>query len=130
MDGRDPHGTQQLPEPHKLGGGAWLLVVVAPVRNRYAARQRVTRSTAAEFACIAATTLLHDVEELNGIPITTVPRILLDLARIGISDRALARAVREAVRLKHTTPPALTDFLIAHERPARYAKARADPGSL
>ena len=33
-------------------------------------------------------TLDGDAEELDGIPITTVPRILLDLARIGISDRA------------------------------------------
>lgn len=61
-------------------------------------------------------TLSGDVEELNGIPITTVPRTLLDLARIGISERALARAVREAVRLKLTTTAALTDCLVAHER--------------
>jgi hypothetical protein len=60
-------------------------------------------------------TLDGDVEELDGIPITTVPRILLDLARIRISDRALARAVREAIRLKRTTAAALTDFLIAHK---------------
>jgi hypothetical protein len=60
-------------------------------------------------------TLDGDVEELEGIPITTVPRILLDLARIRISDRALARAVREAIRLKLTTTAALTDFLIAHK---------------
>jgi hypothetical protein len=58
-------------------------------------------------------TLDGDVEELNGIPITTAPRTLLDLGRIGISDRALARAVREAIRLERTTTAALTDFLIA-----------------
>lgn len=61
-------------------------------------------------------TLDEDVEEFRGIPITTVPRTLLDLARIGISDRALARAVREAIRLKRTTTAAVTDLLIAHER--------------
>ena len=60
-------------------------------------------------------TLGDDTEELDGIPITTVPRTLLDLARIGISDRALARAVREAIRLKRTSTAALTDSLIAHK---------------
>jgi Protein of unknown function (DUF559) len=59
-------------------------------------------------------TLDGDVEELDRIPITTVPRTLLDLARIRISDRALARAVREAIRLKGTTTAALTDAVIAH----------------
>jgi hypothetical protein len=60
-------------------------------------------------------TLAGDTEILNGIPITTVPRTLLDLARIGISDKALARAVREAIRPKLTTMATLTDFLIAHD---------------
>jgi hypothetical protein len=60
-------------------------------------------------------TLAADVEELNGIPITSVPRTLLDLARIGISDRALARAVREAVRLRRTSTAALTDYLIVRK---------------
>jgi hypothetical protein len=44
-----------------------------------------------------------------------VPRTLLDLARIGISDRALARAVREAVRLRRTSTAALTDYLIVRK---------------
>jgi hypothetical protein len=43
-----------------------------------------------------------DTTLLYGIPITTVPRTLLDLAP-RVSDRALARAVREAVRLERTT---------------------------
>jgi hypothetical protein len=63
-----------------------------------------------------SSTLADDTEELNGIPITTVPRNLLDLARIGVSDRALARAVREAIRLKLTSTAAITDVLVAHER--------------
>ncbi len=61
-----------------------------------------------------STILEGDTEELDGIPITTVPRILLDLARVGTSDHALARAVREAIRLKHTNTAALTEALIAH----------------
>ena len=43
-------------------------------------------------------TLEGEVTELNGIPITTVPRTLFDLAR-HVSGRGLARALREAVRL-------------------------------
>lgn len=61
-------------------------------------------------------TLDGDTEEFKGIPITTVPRTLLDLARIRISDRALARAVREAIRLKLTSTAEVADVLIAHER--------------
>ena len=47
-------------------------------------------------------TLDGDVTRLNGVPITTVPRTLLDIAG-AVSDQALARAVREAVRLEHVT---------------------------
>lgn len=47
-------------------------------------------------------TLDGDVTSFNGIPITTVPRTLVDIAG-EVSDRALARAVREAVRLQHAT---------------------------
>jgi hypothetical protein len=50
------------------------------------------------------TTLLH------GIPITSVSRTLLDLAGCA-SQRALARAVREAVRLDHLTLHELGDAL-------------------
>ncbi len=57
-----------------------------------------------------STTLDGDVTELNGIPITTVPRTLLDLAG-RVSDRALARAIRESVRLKLITLHALGDAL-------------------
>lgn len=47
---------------------------------------------------------------LRGIPITTVPRTLLDLAG-GVRDRALARSVREAVRLELVTAAGLGDAL-------------------
>ena len=55
-------------------------------------------------------TLEGEVTELNGIPITSVPRTLLDLAR-QVSDRALARVLREAVRLELTSLDELGDFL-------------------
>jgi hypothetical protein len=57
-----------------------------------------------------SSTLEGDCTELRGIPITSVFRTLLDLAR-GVSDRALARAVREATRLELITLPAIADGL-------------------
>jgi hypothetical protein len=57
-----------------------------------------------------ASTLKGECTTLQGIPITSVPRTLLDLAR-KVSDRALARAVREAVRLELVTIGALGDRL-------------------
>lgn len=51
-----------------------------------------------------------DVTELRGIPITTVPRTLIDIAST-VSEKALARAVREAVRLGQVTLPELGDAL-------------------
>jgi hypothetical protein len=57
-----------------------------------------------------SSTLSGDVTTLRGIPITTVPRTLLDLTT-QVSDRALARAVREAVRLEHVTLHDLGDAL-------------------
>jgi len=47
---------------------------------------------------------------LHGIPITTVPRTLVDLAR-GVSHRVLARCVRESVRLDLVTLEELGDAL-------------------
>ena len=57
-----------------------------------------------------SSTLEGECTVLRGIPITSVSRTLLDLAR-GVSDRALARSVREAVRLELVTIHALGDTL-------------------
>jgi hypothetical protein len=57
-----------------------------------------------------SSTLAGEVTTWQGIPITSVPRTLLDLAR-AVGDRALARAVREAVRLELTTLASLGDRL-------------------
>ncbi len=56
--------------------------------------------------------------ELNGVPITSAPRTLLDLARDvrGVSDAALARALREAIRLERTTLEVVAEFLIERRR--------------
>jgi very-short-patch-repair endonuclease len=57
-------------------------------------------------------TLKDDVDELRGIPITGVPRTLLDLAASrAVGDRAVARALREAIRLTDVSLLALGDAL-------------------
>lgn len=47
-------------------------------------------------------TLAEDVTRFEGIPITTAARVLVDLA-VGLDDKRLGRAFREAIRLKRTT---------------------------
>jgi hypothetical protein len=57
-----------------------------------------------------STTLEGETTALRGVPITSAGRTVLDLAaRVG--DRALARAVREAIRVGLTTTEALADTL-------------------
>jgi Protein of unknown function (DUF559) len=62
-----------------------------------------------------SSTLEGECTELRGIPITTVFRTLLDLAR-HLSDRALARCVREAVRLGLITLPRIADGIGSCDR--------------
>ncbi|HVP01709.1 MAG TPA: type IV toxin-antitoxin system AbiEi family antitoxin domain-containing protein [Solirubrobacteraceae bacterium] len=57
-----------------------------------------------------STTLGADVEDLRGIPVTSVPRTLLDLASC-TSASALARALREAIRLRCTSLEELGEHL-------------------
>src|SRR5947207_722136 len=54
-----------------------------------------------------------DATSIRGIPITSVERTLLDLARV-VSDRTLARGLREALRLRLTTMAALGDCIGRH----------------
>ena len=58
-------------------------------------------------------TLQGEVTELRGIPITSPARTLTDLAA-SVSDRPLARVVREAVRLKRTSLSEIGDALGRH----------------
>jgi predicted transcriptional regulator of viral defense system len=55
------------------------------------------------------------VGSLRGVPITSPERTLLDVVPL-LGRKALARALRQAVRREHTTLHALTDFLLAHPR--------------
>jgi hypothetical protein len=57
-----------------------------------------------------STVLTEDLAELRGIPITSVARTVLDLAR-GVSDTALARCVRESIRLDLVTLSDLADTI-------------------
>lgn len=68
-----------------------------------------------------STTLDGESTEFHGIPITSISRTLLDLARM-TSKRDLARALREAVRLELVTLEGLVDDL-ATCRPHRGSRA-------
>ena len=57
-------------------------------------------------------TLAGETGLMRGVPMTSLIRTLLDLS-CRVSDRSLARLVREAGRLKLTTVPILTDELLA-----------------
>jgi hypothetical protein len=59
-----------------------------------------------------------DVTVRRGMPITTVPRTLLDMAP-HVSVAVLARMTREAIRLKLTTAPEITHALASRHRGRR-----------
>ena len=61
-----------------------------------------------------STTIEEDRTHLRGIPISSVPRTLLDIARV-VRNRALARGVREAVRLGLVDLITLGDSLGRHQ---------------
>lgn len=58
-------------------------------------------------------TLEGDTTELQGVPVTTMPRTLIDLAP-HVSERALARLLRESLRMRITDPGAIADALGRH----------------
>ena len=60
-----------------------------------------------------SSTLAGECTELQGIPITSVPRTVVDLAP-RISERALARVVRDVVRVHLTTVSELADAVGRH----------------
>jgi hypothetical protein len=60
-----------------------------------------------------STILEGNVTRHSGIPITTAPRVLIDLAP-GLDDARLARAFRESIRLKHTTMSEIVHTLHRH----------------
>ena len=60
-----------------------------------------------------SSTLTGNVTRLEGIPITTPERTLIDLAP-HLGSNALARAVREAIRLQTTTPDDVFVALARH----------------
>ncbi len=64
-----------------------------------------------------STTLEGETTIHQGLPIVTVPRLLLDLARFS-GDAALGRALRESIRLERTTMEELGDYLgrVHHRR--------------
>jgi very-short-patch-repair endonuclease len=74
-----------------------------------------------------STTLHGNTTTLDGLPVTTAERALADLAP-GLDDRELARAVREALRLRITTCARLQVSLARaapRNRPARLSALAA-----
>lgn len=78
-------------------------------------------------------TLDGDTTWLHGIPITKVPRTLLDLAA-HFRGRLLARCVREAIRLRTTSTTEIMACLLGHHQgrrgSARLAQVVAEYGGL
>lgn len=66
-----------------------------------------------EVLVLRSSTLEGDTTELNGIPITTPERTLLDLAP-HVSAKALARALRECVRLTDATLSSVMAVVLKH----------------
>jgi Protein of unknown function (DUF559) len=98
--------------------GLWSLPVRTEVVTRPGSGGRRRESGVIVFR---SSTLAGDVRELEGIPITAVPRTILDLA-MKLSATSLARLVRDAVRLKLTTVSDLTRY--ARERRGARGVAR------
>lgn len=98
---------------HRSGAGAWGCwgldpELVTVTRHGSGGPRRHGRILA-----YRSSVLEGDCTTLRGIPITSPPRTLLDLAR-KVSERGLARAVREAIRLELTSVDALGDALGRH----------------
>ncbi len=62
-----------------------------------------------------STILVEDCTTLNGVPITTGPRTVFDLARV-LRGGSFARLVREMVRLEHCTVGELVDCIGRYPR--------------
>ena len=108
MDGCDPDRARDRAEPLQRRVRLGVLVAPAPVRNRDRPGNGGPRLHGGLLVHRSA--VVDDREHMRGIPITTVPRTLLDIAAHA-TPRATARAVREAVRLKRITILALGDAL-------------------
>ena len=66
-------------------------------------------------------TIAEETTAWRGIPIATVPRVLIDMAP-GVTLPQLARLVREALRLGLTTAPEVVDALTTRHRGRRGAR--------
>ncbi|HEY7266172.1 MAG TPA: type IV toxin-antitoxin system AbiEi family antitoxin domain-containing protein [Solirubrobacterales bacterium] len=71
-----------------------------------------------------------DVTEWRGVPVTTIPRTLVDLAGV-LSESELARAVHEADARHHTTPEHIDRVLMRrHNWPGRRKLRRVIGGDV
>jgi very-short-patch-repair endonuclease len=95
---------------HRSAASAWGFWGLPRSLETVSGRGPADLDATAEYWRFRSSTLNGECTTLREIPITSVSRPLLDLAR-GVSDRALARSVREAVRLELVTIHALGDTL-------------------
>ncbi|HEU0023772.1 MAG TPA: type IV toxin-antitoxin system AbiEi family antitoxin domain-containing protein [Thermoleophilaceae bacterium] len=65
-----------------------------------------------------------EMTEVDGIPVSTMPRTLFDLATV-LDERQLERAINEADYLRLTDPLSLRDLLVRYPRRAGAARIRA-----
>jgi hypothetical protein len=95
---------------HRSAASAWGFWGLPRSLETVSGRGPADLDATAEYWRFRSSTLNGECTTLREIPITSVSRTLRDLAR-GLSDRALARSVREAVRLELVTIHALGDTL-------------------
>ena len=82
----------------------------APIRDRRSSRQRRSARLRRDRRLPKHDPRWRNDGASTAFPITTMPRTLLDLACFA-SNKALARAIREAIRLERTTMRELGDYL-------------------
>lgn len=127
--------------------GAWALGREAVVSHASAARlhgfDRFESTQAVEFtvtrghrnrAVLGVEATVHsstirlkgDVRHVDGLPVTSPDRTIVDLARAGVAVPLLEAAIDSAVRLRLTTLEHIVDRIDACKGPARRGVARLD----
>jgi very-short-patch-repair endonuclease len=102
---------------HRSAADLWGLLPTAraPIEVSVLARAGRPKRPGIDLHCLRRLDP-EDLTELNGIPITTVPRTLVDLCAV-VPDRRVERALDQAYVLRLLTPGALEDAITrAHGR--------------
>lgn len=106
---------------HRPAGAEW---GVRPWSGREAITVRGDRRTTREIEIHRASLPADEITVCDGIPITTVPRTLLDLATV-LDERDLTTALGQAEKLRLSDPLSLPDLLKRHQGERGTARLRA-----